>query len=84
MVSVCLEPCSAPAGLAEGLTMRAQAFGTLAVPGPPDPIYGTPVPGDPFARLAHGLYEAAARRYAGRLHRARCSCTACPRIAGSR
>ncbi|MFD7765920.1 hypothetical protein [Streptomyces sp. NPDC059787] len=76
VVSVCLEPCSAPAGLAEGLTMRAQAFGTLAVPGPPDPIYGTPVPGDPFAREAHALYEAAARRYTGRLHRARISVAA--------
>jgi hypothetical protein len=73
VVSVCLEPCSAPRGLAEGLTMRAQVFGTLAVPGPPDPMYGVPVPGDPFAHQAHGLYEAAARRYTGRLHRARVS-----------
>lgn len=73
VVSVCLEPCSAPPGLTEGLTMRAQAFGTLAEPAPPDPMYGLPVPGDPFAREAHGLYEAAARRYTGRLHRARVS-----------
>ncbi|MFC1228484.1 MULTISPECIES: hypothetical protein [Streptomyces] len=73
VVSVCLEPCSAPPGLTEGLTMRAQAFGTLAVPGPPDPMYGGPVPGDPFAREAHGLYDAASRRYTGRLHRARVS-----------
>jgi len=73
VVSVCLEPCSAPAGLTEGLTMRAQAFGTLAVPGPPDPLYGSPVPGDPFAHEAHGLYDAAARRYTGRLHRVRVS-----------
>jgi hypothetical protein len=73
VVSVCLEPCSAPPGLAEGLTMRAQAFGTLAVPGPPDPLYGGPVPGDPFAQEAHRLYDAASRRYTGRLHRARVS-----------
>ncbi|QFZ75625.1 hypothetical protein GFH48_22265 [Streptomyces fagopyri] len=73
VVSVCLEPCSAPAGLAESLTMRAQAFGTLAAPGPPDPLYGGPVPGDPFAREAHALYDAASRRYTGRLHRARIS-----------
>ncbi|MEF9904817.1 hypothetical protein [Streptomyces sp. P9-A2] len=73
VVSVCLEPCAAPPGLAEGLTMRAQVFGTLAVPGPPDPLYGNPVPGDPFAQQAHGLYEAASRRYNGRLHRARVS-----------
>ncbi|MET9154885.1 hypothetical protein ABZX82_26970 [Streptomyces griseoflavus] len=73
VVSVCLEPCSAPAGLVEGLTMRAQAFGTLAAPGTPDPLYGLPVPGDPFAREAHRLYDAAARRYTGRLHRVRVS-----------
>lgn len=73
VVSVCLEPCSAPAGLADGLTMRAQAFWTLAVPGLPDPLHGLPVPGDPFAQEAHGLYEQAARRYTGRLHRARVS-----------
>ncbi|MEU6227272.1 hypothetical protein [Streptomyces sp. NPDC047042] len=76
VISVCLEPCAAPAGLAAGLTMRAQAFGTLAVPGRPDPMYGLPVPGDPFAREAHGLYEEAARRCAGRLHRARISVAA--------
>ncbi|AQS68525.1 hypothetical protein [Streptomyces pactum] len=76
VVSVCLEACSAPAGLAEALTMRAQAFATLAAPGPPDPLYGVPVPGDPFAREAHGLYDAAARRYTGRLHRARVSVAA--------
>ncbi|MGW3154721.1 hypothetical protein [Streptomyces sp. NPDC001089] len=76
VVSVCLEPCSAPAGLAEGLAMRAQAFGTLAVPGPPDPLYGGPVPGDLFAREAHALYDAASRRYAGRLHRVRVSVAA--------
>jgi hypothetical protein len=76
VVSVCLEPCSAPAGLTEGLTMRAQAFGTLAAPGSPDPLYGNPVPGDPFAQEAHGLYDAAARRYTGRLHRARVSVAA--------
>lgn len=73
VVSVCLEPCSAPAGLVEGLTMRAQAFATLAAPGTPDPLYGVPVPGDPFAQEAHRLYETASRRYTGRLHRARVS-----------
>ncbi|MGW0863250.1 hypothetical protein [Streptomyces sp. NPDC002611] len=73
VVSVCLEPCSAPPGLAEGLTMRAQVFGTLAAPGPPDPMYGGPVPGDPFAQEAHALYDAASRRCTVRLHRARVS-----------
>ncbi|MFJ7180182.1 hypothetical protein ACIQXA_28175 [Streptomyces massasporeus] len=73
VVSVCLEPCSAPPGLTEGLTMRAQVFGTLAAPGQPDPMYGGPVPGDPFAKEAHGLYDEASRRYTGRLHRARVS-----------
>ncbi|GGQ73608.1 hypothetical protein [Streptomyces pilosus] len=73
VVSVCLEPCSAPAGLVEGLTMRAQAFATLAAPGIPDPLHGLPVPGDPFAAEAHRLYDTAARRYTGRLHRVRVS-----------
>ncbi|MDX6315433.1 MAG: hypothetical protein QOF44_4897 [Streptomyces sp.] len=75
VVSVCLEPCVAPAGLSEALTYRAQAFGVLAAPGPPDPLFGHPVPGDPFAAYAEQLYLAGAERYRGPgpLHRIRVS-----------
>ncbi|WP_329129114.1 hypothetical protein OG552_02305 [Streptomyces sp. NBC_01476] len=73
MLSVCLEPWSAPAGFTARLTHIAQAYGVLARPGTPDPIWQRPVPPDPFSQYAEGVWADAARRYGERGYRMRIS-----------